>query len=169
MISIDGGINIRASLFDFGNNGCSDHGTGPPKLWGFGLLQLCSEGSIIFLSDSANLGSNWRIHRTNRGFEQQKCEDLSNNKSMNLCEKYCSFSKQLKSWVVGTRLIDGRGVLVIFRSFCRGFYSIFCRCRPASGRFFNLVFLLFRCFFSFLWTFLLELHTLLMLRCELSF
>ena len=71
-ISIDGGINIRAFLFNFGNNGCFDHGTGPPKLWGFGLLQLCSEGSIIFLSDSANLGRNWRFHRTNRGFEQQK-------------------------------------------------------------------------------------------------
>ena len=49
--------------------------------------------------------------------------------------------------VVGPRLIDGRGVLVVFRSFCRGFYSIFCRCRRASGPFFNLVFLLFRFFF----------------------
>ena len=110
--------------------------------------------------------------------------------------------------VVGPRLIDGRGVLVVFRSFCRGFYSIFCRCRRASGPFFNIVFLLFRFFFvlvnfpsrtshalgkgfggvwgglitffrvrftwlrcldATLWTFLLELHTLLMLRCELSF
>ena len=49
--------------------------------------------------------------------------------------------------VVGPRLIDGRGVLVVFKSFCRGFYNIFCRCRRASGPFFNLVFLLFRFFF----------------------
>ena len=70
-------------------------------------------------------------------------------KSTTIFQLYGSVSKPCTP-VVGTRLIDGRGVLVIFRSFCRGFYSIFCRCRRASGRFFNLFFLLFRCFFSFL-------------------
>ena len=69
-------------------------------------------------------------------------------------------------YVVGPRLIDGRGVFVVFRSFCPSFYSILCCCRRASGPSSNF-FLIFRDFCSCELSFL-ELHTLLMLRCELS-
>ena len=42
--------------------------------------------------------------------------------------------------VVGPPLIEGRGVFVVFWSFCIGFYSISRVCRRAYGPFFNLFF-----------------------------
>ena len=49
--------------------------------------------------------------------------------------------------VVGPPLIEGRGVFVVFWSFCIGFYSILCCSRRAYGPFFKLFFSHFSFFF----------------------
>ena len=110
---------------------------------------------------------------------------------------YCRWFTHKKRWfstgmLVGPPPTNGRGVFVVFLSFCICFCSILSVSRCAYGPFFYLVFSFFfvggwfggvrggvitfcrvcsfwlRCFDATLWTFFLELRTLWMLRCELS-